>query len=348
MSSRSRPADSGKPGKFSIAINDIVYENSTNGVSCYAGETLATFFPRRVICVSGYVLSVRAISFTKGSESRRLLESVFIPSSVELLPKGCVADCPAVSCVAFEIGCRISCIEARGFQCCSFLSSICIPSSVEVLGKSSFADIEHLLTVTFEGGSIVSCLEKSVFSGCSSLSSICIPSSVEAIFEECFLECENLSLVIFEIGSQLLHIGDSAFQDCSSLRAICIPSSVEVIHDSCFQACENLSSVIFESGSQLLRIESYAFWGCLPLSSICIPVRVFEIGCAAFGYTSVSEIFIADDHLNFKLSGTFLLDDTGTSIVVHIGSAPAVLIERGIGSAPWLFCWKSLFFECVI
>jgi hypothetical protein len=80
------------------------------------------------------------------------IQSIRIPSSVQIVPKSCFKNCSALSNLTFEPGCRISGFGESAFAGCSSLRSICIPSSIETLSASCFRDCARLRNIVLEAG----------------------------------------------------------------------------------------------------------------------------------------------------------------------------------------------------
>jgi hypothetical protein len=184
----------------SIELDNLIYK-PTGGRACYrCCDCSKSFgcleFPRRLISVSGLVVSVEEISQDQAVFSGyAILRAICIPSSVEKICEYCFNGCNSLSTITFESDSKLSCIEGSAFSNCSSLSSICIPSSVEKICESCFKGCNSISTITFESDSKLSCIEGSAFSSCSSLSSIYVPSSLQPILYEYVL---LLKLIVAE------------------------------------------------------------------------------------------------------------------------------------------------------
>jgi hypothetical protein len=162
-----------------------------------------------------------------------------------------------------------------------------------------------------------------------SLFSICIPFSVISIPNSFFSRSARLSFVAFEYGSQLSSIDDFAFENCG-LRSICIPSGVEILGTRCFMGCRQLSSVVFEFGSRLSLIQNSAFWNCSNLKSICLPARLERLHSAALLWRHLTYLGIEAGNESFSISGNYLVNCNGTSIIGYVGQANEVCIGEDI------------------
>jgi hypothetical protein len=177
---------------------------------------------------------------------------VKIPSSVEIIGKGCFSRCKSLCEMTFETGCEAREIGDWAFQE-SNVKKIEIPEKCEILNGSSLVGIE---SVTICRGNSFFILENNVmyskdgkrliryFGGGNEFT---IKKNVEIIGKECFSHCESLCEVRFETGCKVREIGRSAF--CrSGLKSVKIPSSVEILGKSCFYWCKSLCVITFESG----------------------------------------------------------------------------------------------------
>jgi hypothetical protein len=126
----------------------------------------------------------------------------------------------------------------------------------------------------------------------------------------------------FRIPESVRVVGDSAFRDCLDPRLgpieICIPASVEILAAQCF-ANSVLWHVIFEPNSKLAIIEREAFAHCNFLVSFHIPGLVERIDGSAFQGTDMSEMTIGANNCHFSISGQFLLDFEGVSLIWCFG-----------------------------
>jgi hypothetical protein len=265
---------------------------------------------------------------------------VVIPRDFEIL-RPCSFISRQVFSLKFESGSKLKRIEESAFAYCPFLTSISIPSSVEILCVTCFTTLGRLTSLTFEPGSRLTRIQPAVFSGCAYLRSVCIPSSVEALGVQAFCRCRSLSSVTFERGSKCTRFEAGAFDDCRELKSICIPSSVEVLGDDCFSSCEALSPLTFESGSKLTRIEARAFRCCSSLKSFSIPASLQSVDGSALTAYELSRITVEEGNSHFAVSGSFLTDFEGISVIRYFGSDECAEIGNDIE----ILCENS-FCEC--
>jgi hypothetical protein len=162
-----------------------------------------------------------------------------------------------------------------------------------------------------------------------SLFSICIPFSVTSIPKSSLSHSLSLCFAAFEYGSKLSSIDDFAFERCG-LRSICIPSGVEILGRYSFSDCTKLSSVVFEFGSRLLSIQKYAFAGCDALTSICLSARLERLHPTALLWRQFGYVGIEAGNESFSISGNYLLNFEGTSIIGYVGEANEVCIGEDI------------------
>jgi hypothetical protein len=93
------------------------------------------------------------------------LQSIVIPSSIEMIGEACFEFCLRLTNVTFESESKVSVFGKEAFALCFQLEAICIPSSVIELCESCFRCCYGLKleNITFEPGSPISCLPESVF-----------------------------------------------------------------------------------------------------------------------------------------------------------------------------------------
>jgi hypothetical protein len=78
------------------------------------------------------------------------LQSVCIPSSVEVIGSYGFSHCGMLSIVIFETESKLVRIDEGAFCCSRSLHSICIPASVEIIGSGCFSCCSSLANLTFE------------------------------------------------------------------------------------------------------------------------------------------------------------------------------------------------------
>jgi hypothetical protein len=203
-----------------------------------------------------------------------------------------------------------------------------IPRMADVIGWERRMD--HVSVLSFEFGCKVHHIQAGPFSFNFALRSICVPASVALLDRKCFRYCLQLSCVTFEPGSKLRAIEFDTFHNCSSLQSIEIPASVELLGGSCFSDCRSLSSLTFEPGSKLTRIAVGALYGCTSLESICLPVALQTIEYAALAGTGISKITVEEGNVHLRVSGDFLLDCDGTSLIRYFGFDRIVTLDAHI------------------
>jgi hypothetical protein len=123
-----------------------------------------------------------SIVFESNSRLRRIesevfscssLQSLLIPSNVEILGSKCFLYCQSLSSITFESNSHLTRIESEAFSNSS-LQSIVIPRNVEILESKCFLRCDSLSSNAFESNSHLTRIELYAFSN-SSLQSIVIP-----------------------------------------------------------------------------------------------------------------------------------------------------------------------------
>jgi hypothetical protein len=242
------------------------------------------------------VIGVRSFS------SCGLLTSICLPASVEHLSNQCFASCTALSSFTFEPGSQLTEIDEGVFAFCALLASFCVPRSVRQIGRRCFYECLSLSDVTFESPSNLETIGQQAFAGCNLLASLCLPASLPELPPDSLDGLKCLKSLAFEPGAKLDKIGESALTVLSGLESICVPASVEVLCKRCFHHLAQLSSVTFEPGSKLRELGAGVFAMCKSLKSIELPACVATIDHAAFMFSSLEGIAVAQGNPDFWAS----------------------------------------------
>jgi hypothetical protein len=286
------------------------------------------------------------------------LRAICIPASVETLGEFCFKGCTSLSCLTFESGSKLTRIERFAFSKCSSLQSLCIPASLQMIAGSALNEAPNA-EISIEEGNCHLTISENFLMNATGTSAILyfgkdpnltLNRNVEILCTKCFQSCALLTSLSFQSGSRLRRIEASIFSRSAELRSLCIPASVEVLCKNCLASCVMLSTLTFESGSRLTRIEAWAFFSCQQLKSICIPASVQMMDGSAFGHCGISKITIERGNRYFRVSGKFLTNSTGTSLIRYFGSDATVRLNRDIeviGRSCFAHCSsvRSLTFE---
>jgi hypothetical protein len=256
--------------------------------------------------------------------------TVTLSPSIQILTHHCFLDCGFLCSLKCESGSTLARIDEEALCDCSSLQTVSLPASVEFLGRRSLASCSSLRSLTFESGSKLTRIESYALPGCRALQALHLPASLEFLGTNSLAECSSLSSVTFESGSKLARIEPGTFMNCQALKQICLPASVESVGDRAFWGCSSLSSLTFEPGSKLTEIQTEVLQGCLALKSICLPASLKTIHGSALASTGISTITVDEGNTNFRVSGHFLLDSTGTSVIRYFGSDSNVTLNREI------------------
>jgi hypothetical protein len=80
------------------------------------------------------------------------------------------------------------------------------------------------------------------------------------------------------------------------------------------------------------------------LMSICLPASLENIDGSAFAESAIRQITIEDGNRHLRLSGTFLLDFEGISLIRYLGCDSNVSLSREIENMTRgsFYCCRSL------
>jgi hypothetical protein len=194
---------------------------------------------------------------------------------------------------------------------------------------------EELCEVEFEGVPQLRNIEASAFSGCSSLCSICLPRFLDTLGGSAFLNSGIRTIRVAEGNDHFRVCGDFLVtkNETSLVWYFGVGSNVTVLGEIRSLAVESFPSIrriVFEGDSELRRIESRAFSNCDSLRAICIPSPVERIDGSAFAKSGIREIRVAEGNNHFMVSGAFLLNSDGTSLIRYFGNDSIVKIRSEI------------------
>ena len=195
------------------------------------------------------------------------LETVVIPSSVEVIDSSAFEGCSALESI--EIPANVMEIGGNVFAYCESLKEIrvdesnVIYTSRDINGNECNAIIDkdsYDLLVGCANTVIPTNVEEiraHAFNGCSSLKSIVIPESVEMIGWGAFSGCSSLESIV--IPASVKTIDTEAFSDCSSFKSIVIPASVEIVHMDALSGCHNLTVSVQEGSYAAMCLNGYEY-----------------------------------------------------------------------------------------
>jgi hypothetical protein len=209
-----------------------------------------------------------------------------------------------------------------------------IPREVEVVCEEAFMVHNNVCTLAFESDSQLRRISHRAFRWTYALKSITIPSFVESISGTAFLECGICTIRIAEGNPHFRVLGDFLVQpDGNSLiryfgksREVRVLREIESFSSESFRGSA-VRIITFENDSQLRRIESRVFYRCWSLRSLCIPPSVVSIDGSALADCEISDIRIGAGNRSFRVSGKFLMDFEGVSIVRYFGRECYVTIS---------------------
>lgn len=157
--------------------------------------------------------------------------------------------------------------------------------------------------------------------------SIELPSTTIAVSDYAFSEYTKLNNIIY--NNALMTIGKYAFSnnydglnDSSRVPAfdgVEIKSNVREVKENAFRGV-TINHLGIEEGVK--SIEAYAFYETIGsvTDTLDIPASVEEIGVAAFGGRSVSEITVSEENKNYKdINDKELLTKDGTKLLLYAG-----------------------------
>jgi hypothetical protein len=235
------------------------------------------------------------VDFANGSRLREIgegafscsayLDSITVPSSVEILGTRCFENCGELTKVVFEEPAKLKKIGELAFAFCK-IRSFTIPASVNEIDGSAFVGcpLEEInldpgnRRFIIRGNTLLTSDWTEIVRSFGIKREIFVPSEVEILQKSCFESSGYLQELKFETGSKLRKIHRSALSRCGSLKSIVVPASVSEIEEFAFKECIGLEECSIHKGALLTAIGEEAFAGCSCLRSLYVPKKVEGIG----------------------------------------------------------------------
>ncbi len=145
----------------------------------------------------------------------------------------------------------------------------------------------------------------SAFMDCTELEEISLPNSLNKIKAHAFNNCSKLSNVDIPVGVNIYY---SAFRNCTGLKELIIPEGVRFIEYAAFAGCSGLEKVTLPKS--LSQIDGLLFGNCTALKDIYLPEGIKIIGEMAFSGCTNLEKIVFPESLNLVKTGAF----TGSGI----------------------------------
>ena len=167
------------------------------------------------------------------------LETVTLPTTLELIGPGAFANCCSLASIEIPEG--VTEILGNAFSGCTKLETVILPETLESIRTSAFAECEKLYEqdsgLAYVGNWLVGAKENIISAN--------VREGTQHIADGIFIENSNLSSV--SLPSTLKTIGSFAFFCCSFLTSIEIPEGVTEIGEQAFDHCFNIKKVVFLS-----------------------------------------------------------------------------------------------------
>ena len=167
------------------------------------------------------------------------LETVTLPTTLELIGLGAFANCSSLASIEIPEG--VTEIHQNAFSGCTNLETVILPETLESIGTFAFAECEKLYEqdsgLAYAGNWLVGAKQNIISAN--------VREGTQHIADGIFIENSNLSSV--SLPSTLKTIGSFAFFCCSFLTSIEIPEGVTEIGEQAFDHCFNIKKIVFLS-----------------------------------------------------------------------------------------------------
>ena len=224
------------------------------------------------------------------------LESIYIPSTVNLIMSDAFDECTNLKNVTFEESPEplymLEDLGKCGLEILN-LNRQLYTGRIEIgeMGffdcKPSFAGCTGLTSLNF--GKYFNTISDNMFSGCSALRSVTIPSNIFMIGEGAFSGCLNLKSINIEdcdepilINSKTNADGEGTTFANAPLETLYLGRNVEFNGTELSPFKNKTALTTLTIGNKTTAINNYLFYGCTNISMLSVPSSVKTIGDYAF------------------------------------------------------------------
>lgn len=165
------------------------------------------------------------------------LETITIPSSVQIIGAHAFEKCNALKNVELHDGTNLKIIDDGAFLHCSSLKNITLPNTLDEIGSNAF-EASGIKNITIPDS--VGWIGEGAFSNCEDLIYVDFSGSINEMPAYCFLECGKLTSIKLQ---GMVKIGNAAFSGCNRIKELIIPAGTREIGDDVFLGCDNLTII---------------------------------------------------------------------------------------------------------
>lgn len=247
--------------------------------------------------------------------STNKLQIVELPSSLELISKGCFTS-SNVHTIRFGNNSKLSSIGEVVFQGCTNLKELSFGDKLKTILTSAFDSCVSLSKIEFHDQCpLTSITMPNIFYQCRSLKSVVLPRYIESIDPAIFYNCNQLIEVnaspnsaVLESYQGILYTKDNQLLLCPQGKQTAdIAEGITSVGPRCFYQCAKLEQLIFPGSSVFSSLTDKMFYGCTKLQFLSLPKSIKDIADGAFtGCLSLTTILIGkDSQLSSITKGTF-------------------------------------------
>lgn len=182
------------------------------------------------------------------------INSITLPSSLEIIEPGVIAYCPDLTMLKLNEGLRL--IMRNSFCKLDKLRELAIPGSVYEIQDGCFKNIASLESLNFGEGLFY--IGNNCFINLDSLDEVILPKSLKSLGEGCFNNCRNLKKVTIPKWVKSV---DNSFNKCPEIQEIhFLSKSANVLINESFKDVDmSKCRVIVPDGCKKVYQDSKAF-----------------------------------------------------------------------------------------
>jgi hypothetical protein len=267
------------------------------------------------------------------------LQTICVPSSVQVLGHRAFRNCRSLATVLFEMHSQLRSIESLCFDFSDSLAAIFLPPGLSELDPDMLKpqnatyfwvdpDNAHF---SVEGDFLMDKAKRYPLKYVGSSPTVRFNGAHRAVGPSCFRRNTQVAKVVFESPCCVVAFFKYSFSR-TGVRSITVPKSVKLLDGWAFNGCQFLVTVYFEENSSLEMI-GYACFATSSLARLVVPRTVQSIGDSCF--SSCEQL------VDLRLEPASMLSHYGDDIFKYCAKLHVVVLPVRLKTVPSPEYYKS-------